>query len=656
MDCNEASPKEASNRFAVGGVGGVIVGSDVQETTTRPTNDSDSVSRVGNGLLCGNARLQEAWEPERKTSSPDTPWRYVPTSSNQLGLEPLKVYSSREGENPEGAGSSSSGSGGGGGGGGVHSVVHIINKGQGIEMAGGQLYQTTPTSGTATTTKKYFMNHTLEPFQQYSNRSQIKTQLNPRLERELLQQRMERKAAAMERELRLQKSLSEECEDLGVDEPSTSDLFPEADLLFDTNHSPSFDQSSQDATCSQPLGLKSYNSSSYFRHLDSSSSSRDASPITDFKAIERRKNTAQRTRTIKDTVKRAKRERNDDAIKNPSKQSRLNIPGADLSQDETSNSNSDASSRLSPNLIPGISNDTSKECADGLQRVKMNSRVTSKSSSPSSTSDLLPSSAMKLQDTDDPDSTATNTNNMSAASSGDESLTLLGDGTADVTMPSPLSPTAGTLLSTHKYTYANKKRSMCKTTRKDYLSWESPLSDQTRTSSDDEEGSSVGESISSQPGEGMTVNGLEGGISLQPRETKTTNEYCTSYLNKRRRNKLKVNARVVLNRNDAKLGVGGGAEGGDGGVLLKRTKNDSIAESGALSSDKTSEPSDDEGTHHQSHSVGPDCRARRSSLRGHVKKGCACCNGSPERPKKKSVKLDQKLKKRLTSKQLIRKR
>lgn len=46
----------------------------------------------------------------------------------------------------------------------------------------------------------------------------------------------------MERELRLQKSLSEECEDLGVDEPSTSDLFPEADLLFDNNQSPSFEQ------------------------------------------------------------------------------------------------------------------------------------------------------------------------------------------------------------------------------------------------------------------------------------------------------------------------------------------------------------------------------------------------------------------------------
>lgn len=46
-------------------------------------------------------------------------------------------------------------------------------------------------------------------------------------------QTLQRKQAAIERELRLQKSLSEECEDLGVDEPSASDLFPEAEILFD---------------------------------------------------------------------------------------------------------------------------------------------------------------------------------------------------------------------------------------------------------------------------------------------------------------------------------------------------------------------------------------------------------------------------------------
>lgn len=66
------------------------------------------------------------------------------------------------------------------------------------------------------------------------------------MDRELHQLSLQRKQAVLERELHLQKSLSEECEDLGVDEPSTSDLFPEAELLFDSNHSPSFDQSSQD--------------------------------------------------------------------------------------------------------------------------------------------------------------------------------------------------------------------------------------------------------------------------------------------------------------------------------------------------------------------------------------------------------------------------
>lgn len=69
-----------------------------------------------------------------------------------------------------------------------------------------------------------------------------KVQGSARTEKEIQQ----RKQEALERELCLQKSLSEECEDLGVDEPSTSDLFPEADLLFDSNNSPSFDQLSQD--------------------------------------------------------------------------------------------------------------------------------------------------------------------------------------------------------------------------------------------------------------------------------------------------------------------------------------------------------------------------------------------------------------------------
>ncbi|PBC27200.1 hypothetical protein APICC_08506 [Apis cerana cerana] len=582
--------------------------SDSQESSVQQSSEGIEVScKVGNGLLYGNARLQEAWEPEGKVS-PDTPWRYVPTSTNSLSIDPLN---SRYSDNTEN----------------VQSVLQIINKGQGIEMSGGQIYQTNA--------KKYFMNHTLEPFQQYANKSNVmKTPLNPRLDRELLQQKMERKAAAMEREMKLQKSLSEECEDLGVDEPSTSDLFPEADLLFDTNHSPSFDHSSQDASCSQPLGMKSYGGS-YFRSLDSSSGSRDTSPIADFKVNERRKSGGQRGRSAKDSAKRSRREKGGGGaeelhLENPAKHMRLTLEN--LSQDEASNSNSDIS-RLSPTNLASLENDSLKD------RAKIASRNGSKEGSPSSVSSIP--SNMKLDIDLDSESLppSINVNNTSAASSGDESLTLLSSNTADVTIPSPLSPIAGPMLSTHKYTYTNKKRIASKVTRMDYLSWESPMSERTRSSSDEED-SSISESIGSQPEENALSNGLEDSVqSLKS----LSNERRCNYLKKK--DKLQVNARVVLNRADHK------------GSLSKRIKvsSESIQDSVMVSSDKASEPSDDETGNIAL--VEPDCRARRSSLRGHVKKGCACCNGSPERPKKKSVKSDHpRLKKRLSSKQAGKKR
>lgn len=516
----------------------------------------------------------------------------------------------------------------------VQSVLQIINKGQSIEMASGQIYQSN--------TKKYFMNHTLEP---YTNKgSMMKSQLMPRSDRELMQQRVERKAA-YERELKLQKSLSEECEDLGVDEPSTSDLFPEADLLFDTNHSPSFDHSSQDASCSQSLGMKSYNSS-YFRSLDSSSGSRDASPTNDFKVNERKKSASQRTRTLKDSLKRGKHEKEDVQLENPVKHMRLTLDN--LSQDEASNSNSDIS-RLSPANLGSLENDSSKDMS---HRAKLMSRSGSKEGTPSSVSSIP--SNMKLDIDLDSESLppSINVNNTSAASSGDESLTLLSGNTADVTIPSPLSPmaAAGPLLSTHnKYTYANKKRITSSKVHMGYMAWESPMSERTRSSSDDED-SSISESIGSQPEDNALSNGLEDNV--QTLKSLSADRRCT-YVKKK--DKLQVNARVILNRTDNKTTTA---------ALSKRIPKaapESIAmESMVVSSDKASEASEDEASNIVL-SMEPDCRARRSSLRGHVKKGCACCNGSPERPKKKTTttttaKSDHKLKKRLSSKQPGKKR
>ncbi|XP_070157004.1 serine-rich adhesin for platelets isoform X2 [Polyergus mexicanus] len=586
--------------------------SDSQESSMQQSTETiDGSCKVGNGMLYENARLQEAWESEGKIS-PDTPWRYNPTSMNTLSNDSLKGYS-RDSDNSE-------------------SVLQIINKGQGIEMASGQIYQSN--------TKKYFMNHTLDT--SYSNKSNLmKSQLIPRMDRDLMQQRLERKAAAYERELKLQKSLSEECEDLGVDEPSTSDLFPEADLLFDTNHSPSFDHS-QDASCSQSLGMKPYNSS-YFRSLDSSSGSRDASPTSDFKSNECKRNTSQRARTLKDSLKRGKREKEDLQLETPAKHMQLAMDN--LSQDEASNSNSDIS-RLSPANIGSLENDSSKDMSH--HRVKLISRSGSKEGTPSSVSSIP--SNMKLDIDLDSESLppSINVNNTSAASSGDESLTLLSGNTADHhTIPSPLSPlaAAGPLLSTHKYTYTNKKRMPSSKMRMDsYMAWESPMSERTRSSSEDED-SSISESISSQPEDNVALsNGLED--SVQTLKSLSTDRRCT-YVKKK--DKLQVNARVVLNRTDHKTTATVAA-------LPKRipkTESIAITESMVVSSDKASEASEDEAGNIVLMEPA-DCRARRSSLRGHVKKGCACCNGSPERPKKKTTTVkstDHKLKKRLSSKQ-----
>jgi len=176
------------------------------------------------------------------------------------------------------------------------------------------------------------------------------------------------------------------------------------------------------------------------------------------------------------------------------------------------------------------------------------------------------------------------------------------------------------------------------------------MSDRTRSSSDDED-SSISESISSQPEDNVPLsNGLED--SVQTLKSLSSDRHCT-YLKKK--DKLQVNARVVLNRADHKTATATALS-----KRLPKATAESIAasESIVMSSDKASEASEDETSNIVL--IEPaDCRARRSSLRGHVKKGCACCNGSPERPKKKTTTVkstDHKLKKRLSSKQPNKKR
>ncbi|KAF4533508.1 hypothetical protein B566_EDAN000993 [Ephemera danica] len=113
--------------------------------------------------------------------------------------------------------------------------------------------------------------HSLEyqPFKAKSVKPKLlEQQADINLERKLRQE-------AMEKELRLQKSLSEECEDLGVDEPSTSDLFPEADLLLDPHPGLNFDSSAADASCSQTVDSNDQFPCSDARSADSTSNLMD---------------------------------------------------------------------------------------------------------------------------------------------------------------------------------------------------------------------------------------------------------------------------------------------------------------------------------------------------------------------------------------------
>lgn len=223
----------------------------VYQSTTSVTNNSNDTTdclddnQIKNNVQKDNKIENGLIDQGGIFSKENTPWRYVPTSSNVEFLtmgDQIKFFRDNVETNCE----------------------NICDKaGEDIDTKPFQSHLHSDII------KKRFANSMMcSSFGAKSDR--LKT--TARVSKELQQQTMERKQAALERELRLQKSLSEECEDLGVDEPSTSDLFPEADLLFDPSHS--FDQNSQDATCSQAVG-KNY-SRGNFKHLDSSSDSTDA--------------------------------------------------------------------------------------------------------------------------------------------------------------------------------------------------------------------------------------------------------------------------------------------------------------------------------------------------------------------------------------------
>lgn len=243
------------------------------------------------------------------------------------------------------------------------SVLQILNKGQGIEMSSGGIFQT----------KKYYNSVEFQKFAKVLNKT-TSTVSNPsnNLTQESQQQKInDRKQQLLERELRLQKSLSEECEDLGVDEPSTSDLFPEADLnLFDTNHSPAFDHSSQEASCSQSLNNPKpfANTATFFKSVDSSSAgSREASPVV---SVQAKKKTPVPRRTTKPKESPAKKnKRNSESVQTNDATS-ANAKKQKLSPNETRNENLSQNEASSNTRMSSASENDSTAKETTSQKVK----------------------------------------------------------------------------------------------------------------------------------------------------------------------------------------------------------------------------------------------------------------------------------------------
>jgi hypothetical protein len=130
--------------------------------------------------------------------------------------------------------------------------------------------------------------HTVEyhpPYKAKANKVRIIEQhsADTNLERKVRQE-------GMGNQLLMQKSLSEECEDLGVAVPSTSELFPEADLSS-LDPGVNFDSSAADASCSQTVDSNDQYPCSDARSVDSDNLQYSATSETSNTYLQKRRKT-----------------------------------------------------------------------------------------------------------------------------------------------------------------------------------------------------------------------------------------------------------------------------------------------------------------------------------------------------------------------------
>lgn len=439
----------------------------------------------------------------------------------------------------------------------------------------------------------------------------------------------DRNLTALERDLRLQKSLSEECEDLGVDEPSTSDLFPEAELLLDPDHS------SRDSQLDLPSEILS-------QALNSSSScdSRAMSPMFPFG----RRPLIYRSSKSQSTSNRSSRFV---SSFNPSFQFVEESTSATLScTREDSPDSQVVSYRLKGNKF-GSNSDSSSPCltksfcAKGnvspvinLQEKVLTRDRTKSSSSGASTpinggesrispgNDDLPNSFIaegsqcvdksnddNCKDTEIDTTTTDSDSNIESLNVSSCQENLPGNKGTFVPIPNPAVNAP--------FTYSGNRSGLKSSSKKSQVKqevWkniikgshckedvESDMSETDPVKVSDKRSTSTEEDLPSE-GEIRAKNGLVSGSD----ETQSSSER-----NVRSTKKSRKRTGSVVKCSSAKSKVS------------RRSEPLCVAE-------HSSEPSVSMCKNAASHH---DMSSRRSSLRGHIKKNCPCCNGSQEKNK-----------------------
>lgn len=400
----------------------------------------------------------------------------------------------------------------------------------------------------------------------------------------------QRNAAELENELRLQKSLSEECEDLGVDEPSTSDLFPEAELLLDPDPSSGADSHLEMPGESFPQGLES-----------SSSSPRSASPILRGCYLRIRNKKRKFLRLIPTTDMLNEKCSLSPSI-NPSR--KHNLPEHQKSSSSGTSTPVNGGSTASPiidELPVGCTSDDSKETPSRHKSSEDNCKDT------------------ELELTSDSDCISPTVAHISDACNDPLPL-LIQQSKSFIPIPNPAAVTS--------FTYSSNKnstafRKLQKRTLVHNLPWNRMLKRSRPNKSEDLDSdlSELGgtEKVSPTTSDDEIVSDGE----LHPRNGLGTELEESQTGGKRSLRIAKLNQTSPLSQKS----VDNRSKAPDIYNQIDCTY-DNPSSSSVISS--CQEPKLLHHPPHQHLSLN-----RRSSLRGHVKKGCQCCNGSPERPKKK---------------------